>query len=198
MKLPTPTLRSNRFILRELTRSDATALFPAFSDPELMRWWSRGPFEREEELADWLVPESGWSEGRSWAVAESNDGPAIARLAATDRGPGVVEVGYLVTRAHLRRRVAQETLTRLIKHIFETERQHRIYADTDPDNEASNRLLRSLGFKQEGRLRQQWTTHIGRRDSLIWGLLADEWNGRAEARLGLLSTQSRRSASERS
>jgi RimJ/RimL family protein N-acetyltransferase len=182
MKLLTPTLRSDRFILRELTRSDATALFPAFSDPELMRWWSRGPFEREEELADWLVPESGWSKGRSWAVAESNDGPAIARLAAMDRGSGVVEVGYLVTRAHLRRGVAQETLTRLIKHIFETERKHRIYADTDPDNEASNRLLRSLGFKQEGRLRQQWTTHIGRRDSLIWGLLADEWNGRAEAR----------------
>jgi RimJ/RimL family protein N-acetyltransferase len=182
MKLPTPIMRSERFILRELTRSDVPALFPAFSDPELMRWWSRGPFESEEELANWLVPESGWSEGRSWAVAETDNGPAIARLAAMDRGPGVVEIGYLVTRAHLRRAVAKETLTRLIKHIFETERQHRIYADTDPDNEASNRLLQSLGFLCEGRLRQQWTTHIGRRDSLIWGLLADDWNGSAELR----------------
>ena len=176
MKLPTPTLKSERFILRELTGSDATSLFAAFSDPELMRWWSRGPFQSEEELVDWLVPKSGWDEGRSWAVAESDDGPAIARLAAIDRGPGLVEIGYLVTRPHLRRGVARETLARLITHIFDVERQHRIYADTDPDNEASNRLLETLGFLQEGRLRQQWTTHIGRRDSLIWGLLADEWN----------------------
>ena len=182
MKLPTPTLKSERFILRDLTRSDATALFPAFSDPELMRWWSRGPFESEKELADWLVPESGWDEGRSWAVTQSNSGPAIARLAAMDRGPGLVEIGYLVTQPHLRRGVAKETLTKLIEHIFEAEQRHRIYADTDPDNEASNRLLSSLGFIQEGRLRQQWITHIGRRDSLIWGLLADEWRESADSR----------------
>lgn len=182
MKLPTPTLKSERFILRQLNRSDATTLFPAFSDPELMRWWSRGPFGSEQELADWLVPVSGWDEGRSWSVAESNSGPAIARLAAMNRGPGLVEIGYLVTRPHLRRGVAKETLTRLIEHLFEAEQHHRVYADTDPDNGPSIRLLTSLGFLQEGRLRQQWTTHIGRRDSLIWGLLADEWNVSVEPR----------------
>ena len=68
---PTPTLTTERFVLRELTRADAPALFPSFSDPEVMRWWSRGPFVSEEELADWLVPESGWDEGRRayWLVA---------------------------------------------------------------------------------------------------------------------------------
>ncbi len=56
----------------------------------------------------------------------------------------------------------------------------RIYADTDPDNAGSNRLLEHLGFTGEGRLRAEWETHIGVRDSLIWGLLADEWRaGRA-------------------
>ena len=40
---------------------------------------------------------------------------------------------------------------------------------------ASNRLLEGLGFTLEGRLRGEWETHIGVRDSYIWGLLAAEW-----------------------
>ena len=54
-------------------------------------------------------------------------------------------------------------------------------ADTDPDNIGSNRLLERLGFKLEGHLRAEWETHIGVRDSLIWGLLAAEWNGQPSA-----------------
>jgi len=173
----TPTLRTKRLVLRELTRADAPALFPSFSDPDTMRWWSRGPFASEAELAEWLVPDGGWDEGRSWAVAETEEGPAIARLAVLDRGDGIAELGYLVARHRHGEGIAREALGALIGHLFGVERRRRIYADTDPDNLASNGLLLSLGFTLEGRLREQWTTHIGRRDSLIWGLLADEWNG---------------------
>jgi ribosomal-protein-alanine N-acetyltransferase len=175
VKPPTPTLRTPRFVLRELTRADTSALFPSFSDPDVMRWWSCGPFASEAELAEWLVPDSGWEEGRSWVVAENEAGPAIARLAALDRGDGISELGYLVIREWQGRGVARESLAALITHLFRVEERRRIYADADPDNAASNRLLESFGFTLEGRLRQHWTTHIGRRDSLIWGILADEW-----------------------
>jgi RimJ/RimL family protein N-acetyltransferase len=177
MERGTPTLRTERFVLRELTRADAPALYPSFSDPETMRWWSRGPFASEAELAEWLVPEGGWDEGRSWAVAESERGPSIARLAAIERGDGVAELGYLVTRERQGEGIAREALTALIGHLFAAGNRRRLYADTDPENTASNRLLERLGFTLEGRLREHWTTHIGRRDSLIWGLLAEEWRG---------------------
>lgn len=170
----TPTLVTARF-LRELTRADAPALFPSFADPAVMRWWSCPPFASERELADWLVPESGWEEGRSWAICESADGPAIGRLAAMDRGDGVSELGYLVVRERQGEGIARETLAALIDHLFGNEGRRRLYADVDPDNEASNRLLKGLGFTLEGRLREHWTTHIGRRDSLVWGLLDREW-----------------------
>ena len=175
MERSTPLLRTERFVLRELTRADAPALYPSFSDDEVMRWWSRGPFASEAELAEWLVPDGGWEEGRSWAVADSAEGPAIARLVAMDRGDGMTELGYLVVRERQGEGIAREALAALITHLVGIERRRRIYADTDPDNAASNRLLESLGFTLEGRLREQWTTHIGRRDSLIWGLLDKEW-----------------------
>lgn len=170
-----PLLHTQRFVLRPVVRADAATLLPSFSDPDVMRWWSRGPFTSEEELAEWLVPSGGWPGGRSWAVAESETGPAIGRLAAINRGDRISEIGYLVARERQRQGVAREAVAALVTHLF-AEGCRRIYADTDPENAASNRLLERLGFTLEGRLREQWTTHLGRRDSLIWGLLAQEWN----------------------
>jgi RimJ/RimL family protein N-acetyltransferase len=162
-------------VLRQLERSDAVALFPTFADPVSMRWWSRAPFDTEAELAEWLVPDSGWDEGRSWAIVDSGGGPAIGRIAVMDRGDDVAEIGYLISNARRREGIAREALVAVINHLIETERKRRLFADIDPDNAASNELVGSLGFTLEGRLREHATTHIGRRDSLIWGLLADEW-----------------------
>ena len=140
-----------------------------------MRWWSRGPFSGEGELGDWLVPETGWEEGRSWAIADNECSSAIGRIAAIDRGDGISELGYLVVPSRQGQGIGREALTALITHLFFSEERRRLFADVDPENAASNRLLERLGFTLEGRLRQHWTTHLGRRDSLIWGLLADEW-----------------------
>ncbi|RKF21868.1 N-acetyltransferase [Altericroceibacterium spongiae] len=173
----TPTIRTDRYILRKLVREDAAALFPSFSDDAMMRWWSCPPFVSLQALADWLVPASGWEEGRSWAIIDADDpeGLAIGRLAAMDRGDGVSEIAYLVAAERQGSGVARETLGALITHLFAAERRRRLYADVDPDNAPSNRLLETLGFTLEGRLREAWTTHLGRRDSLIWGLLDHEW-----------------------
>jgi [ribosomal protein S5]-alanine N-acetyltransferase len=171
----TPTLSTRRFILRELTRGDAAALFPGFSCPDAMKWWSRGPFGTVEELAEWLVPDGGWDEGRSWAIVETVAGPALGRLSVMDRGDAICEIGYLVSRDRQGQGVAREALAALLTHLVEVEHYRRVYADIDPDNDASNRLVERLGFTLEGRLREHWTTHLGRRDSLIWGLLANEW-----------------------
>jgi len=51
----------------------------------------------------------------------------------------------------------------------------KIFADVDPDNMASVGLLKKMGFEQEAHLREEWETHIGVRDSLIFCLLRSEW-----------------------
>ena len=170
----TPTLETDRFVLRELVRADAAALFPAFSDAETMRWWSREPFTDLAALEEYLVPEHGWG-GRSWAVTERESGAVVARVAAMSKGDGVAELGYIVCLGRGGQGIVSEALGAVIEQLFVAEGVRRIFADTDPDNAASNRVLEKLGFTLEGRLRGAWNTHIGVRDSLIWGLLAEEW-----------------------
>src|SRR3546814_9995456 len=88
----------------------------------------------------------------------------------------VTEFGYILARDHWGGGIAREAGSAVIARLF-AEGQRRVFADTDPDNTASNALLERLGFRRDGLLRAEWNTHIGVRDSVLWGLLADEWKG---------------------
>jgi RimJ/RimL family protein N-acetyltransferase len=170
-----PDILTERLRLRERTPDDAESLFPTLSDAEVMTWWSRAPFTSVEEVRESFMPEGGWSGWRAWAITRQRDDRAIGYVAAGEKRQGAVsEIGYVLERAAWGGGVAREAVSGLIGYLFASG-QRRVFADTDPDNAASNALLTRLGFTLEGRLRGEWETHIGVRDSLIWGLLAEEW-----------------------
>jgi [ribosomal protein S5]-alanine N-acetyltransferase len=169
------TFESERLAMRPQRAADAPALHEAYRDAELMRFWSSAPHATLEETAAYLSGGRGREHWRGWSVTLKGEDVAIGTLAAGFRRPGVYEIGYLLARAHWGQGYAREAVTRLLRLLFEEEGARRVFADTDPDNGASNRLLEALGFTLEGRLRDEWETHIGVRDSLIWGMLRDEW-----------------------
>lgn len=170
---PLDPIVTPRLLLRGRGPEDAAALFPLFCDPDIMTWWSRAPFDSVEELrADFAVRDQGnW---RSWTITRPTDDRAIGFVSTGERRPGVWEIGYLLGRDWQGQGFAREAVSAMISHLFEMG-QRRVFADTDPDNRASIALMERLGFTLEGRLRQEWHTHIGVRDSLIFGLLASEW-----------------------
>lgn len=67
-RLATPTLESERFILRPVVREDTSALFPTMSDPEQCRYLLDPAFTDPETLADWLC-DTEW-DGRSWSAID--------------------------------------------------------------------------------------------------------------------------------
>ena len=123
---------------------------------------------------------------RAWSTAEdvAQEADAVGRparlgfVSAGARRPGVTEIGYLLGQDAAGQGIAAEAVSAVIDRLF-AEGDRRVFADTDPDNARSIALLRRLGFTLEGRLRGEWETHIGVRDSLILGLLRDEWRGSA-------------------
>mgnify|MGYP000126754267 CR=1 FL=1 len=168
-----PTLTTNRFTLRPLQEGDEHALFPAFSNADLMRYWSRGPFADLEELKAWLFDRE-WT-GRTWVAVPQGGGDPVLRLVASAEGEQVCEIGYMIVPGHERQGIARECLSALLTHLFRKEGVHRIYADIDPRNIPSNRLVQSLGFTREAHLRDAMKTHLGWCDTWLWGMLQDEW-----------------------
>lgn len=169
----TPVLESARLRLRPRTPDDAEALHASFADPELMHWWSSGPHESLEQTRAALSRDGdGW---RAWVITLRGDDSAIGFVAVGEKRQGnVSEIGYMLARAHWGSGIAAEAVARVIDQLF-AEGQRRVFADTDPENAPSRALLEKLGFRLEGLLRQEWETHIGVRDTTLYGLLRDEW-----------------------
>ncbi|CAD0108414.1 unnamed protein product [Aureobasidium uvarum] len=140
---------------------------------ESMRFSSRAPWTDIKELRRYFAPEdtSGW---KCWAIVKAGEDEAIGFVAACEKRKGVSEIGYLVAREAQGHGYGREAVGILIDRCFAAG-QRRIVADVDPDNKPSIALLTALGFKLEGHLRAEWETHIGIRDSLIYGLLTGEW-----------------------
>ncbi|MES1975059.1 MAG: GNAT family protein [Pseudomonadota bacterium] len=173
--MDTPVIETARLRLRERTPGDAEAMYPSLSDADFMTWWSRAPFTSVEEVHESFTADAASADWRVWAITRLGDDRAIGYVAAGLKRQGdVSEIGYMLARAEWGSGVAREAVSAVIGYLFASG-QRRIFADTDPENAASNALLTRLGFTLEGRLRGEWKTHIGVRDSLIWGLLAEEW-----------------------
>ena len=164
---------SERLAMRAPDHADAPALHEAYSDPRVMRFWSSAPHASLDETVAYVTPHAN-DQWRQWAIVEKASGQAIGTLAAGERRAGVIEVGYLLSAAASGQGYAREAVSTLIDLLF-AEGARRVFADTDPENMRSIALLEDLGFKREGLLRAEWETHIGVRDSVIWGWLRDEW-----------------------
>lgn len=173
MPADTPTFASPRFVCRAIAVRDVETFWPAFSDPVRMRYWSRAPFTDRGEFAAYLLDSVA---GRSWVAEPREGGAPVFRMQASRAREGVFEIGYMLAPGHERRGIARECLGVLLSHLFERDGAHRVFADVDPRNTASNRLLETLGFTREAHLREAMKTHIGWCDTWLWGLLAEEWN----------------------
>ena len=174
-----PVLATERLILRPLRIEDAEALHPMYSDAEANTYGSHPATTTLEESRERLakgIADTAW---RAWAITLKGDDTAIGTVASYEKRQGkVTEIGYVLKRAYWGRGLVTEAVAALIDLLF-AEGQRRVFADTDPDNAASIAVLKRLGFTLEATLRAEWETHIGVRDSLIWGLLADEWKSLA-------------------
>jgi ribosomal-protein-alanine N-acetyltransferase len=172
---PMPVLTTKRLILRAIAREDAERLYPALSDETNMRYWSRGPIESVEAVRDYLSWNIDGAGVQCFAVA-IKDTPdlALGWVILMDRKAHEAEIGYMFRPDAQGQGYAREASAAVLKHGFTTRGFQRIFADADPDNTGSIRLLNALGFQHEGRLRASWETHIGIRDSLLFGKLATD------------------------
>lgn len=153
---------------------DGAALHEIFGDEESCTYMTGPAFKTVEETIAQMKEWTTGLEETSWAVCESVEGPTLGRVALIPRGREVWEAACMITPKARGKNLAARALAVVIDEAFETRGARRIFADVDPDNAASIRTFEMLGFEREGLLRGNWSTHIGERDSVIFGLLRSD------------------------
>jgi len=179
---PEYPVRSPRLSLRPLSAADTTALLAYRSRADVCRYVPFTPMDTAI-IAERL--------GTAWARTSLNDEGQNLTLGVevTDTGELVGdvvlmwhsrehrggEIGYVLNPESSGHGYATEAVRRLLGLAFDDLGLHRVIARVDARNEASARLARRLGMRQEAYLvrnewfKGEWT------DELDFALLEEEW-----------------------
>jgi ribosomal-protein-alanine N-acetyltransferase len=176
-----PGLETERLVLRELETGDAEDLLRVLSDPEVTRYYDDDPFVSVDQAKEQI---EAWREGYArralirWGLVAKDSG----RLVGTCGYYGFhslhlrASIGYELERGHWRRGLMTEALDVALCYGFGTLGLRRAQAFVMPDNLGSVALLRKLGFRNEGILREYETWGSkGFVDLCCFALLAGEY-----------------------
>ena len=175
-----PQLHGSRLCLRGPRADDADAVFALFSDPAVMRYWSRPPMsmraEAEGRIAE-FVEDFDARKALPWVIATRAHDEVIGTCTLFRFEPRHrrAEIGYALRSDHWGRGLAAEAVALALDWGFRTPGLHRVEADIDPRNAGSRKLLERLGFTSEGLLRERYFVGGETSDTELFGLLAQDW-----------------------
>ncbi|MGZ5269378.1 MAG: GNAT family N-acetyltransferase [Ramlibacter sp.] len=183
---PITSVPGDRVTVRPVHEKDLDDLFEINADQATTRFLPYQAWTTVEDGAAWLARMQALcaSGTAQQLVIERNEDRKVigtVLLFKFDEGSSRIELGYVVGRAHWRQGYAREALRAVCGHAFRQLAIRRIEAEVNPMNAPSTALLRSLGFVQEGLLRQRWVGKGLTYDTHIFGCLAHEWRGGAAA-----------------
>lgn len=175
-----PALSATRVVIRRFRHEDAEPFAAYRSHPSVARYQSWTPpvsvdvareMVAEFQRGDPTAP--GWYQ---YAISLSADGPIVGDIGVFRYDNHLqADIGFTLAAEFHGRGYATEAVGRLVQHLFTDRGLHRLSAQCDSRNVNSARLLRKLGFAQEGfrrqnsRLKGEWT------DDVLFGLLAQDW-----------------------
>jgi ribosomal-protein-alanine N-acetyltransferase len=159
--------------LRRWGAADLGCVREATTDPRIPEWTTvPAAFTAEEGLAfirrQWGRADGG--EGLSFALADAATGEAMGLivLLLEPRRPGVAETGYWVIPRARGRGNATRAVRLVSAWALGDAGLARVQALVEPENEASQRVLRAAGFQPEGVLRSYLDTGDRRADAVVF------------------------------
>lgn len=174
-------LTTGRLTLREFVADDWPAVQAYHNDPRYLRFYEQDGATPESARAFvqmFLGQQAERPRTRfQLAIALRAGGPLIGNCGIRLRAPGAPEadIGYELAPQHWGRGYASEAARAMLAFGFAELRVHRIWAQCVAENHGSANVLRKLGMRQEGRLREQEFFKGRWWDNLIFAILEHEW-----------------------
>ncbi len=175
-----PTLETTRLILRPFTLADAPDVQRHVSDRDIAAMTLNIPHPYPESGAEqWIssLPakyDAGQFAG--FAIIDRESSALAGSISLTpEPAHGRAELGYWIAKPFWGRGYATEAARAMIAFGFESLGLNKIHAAVFIKNPASDRVIRKIGMKWEGRLREhdlKWGVH---EDIDVYAILAKEW-----------------------
>jgi len=175
-----PLLTTARLQLRGITQTDSDDLYAIYSDMKTLEYWGQDPVLSPAEAWNKIKDNMQYVKGGTailWGIAlrDSNRLIGTCTIFRINRQNKNGEAGFILNRAHWGKGLMTEAMSHVLDYTFNELDFHRLEADTDPKNTASLALLKKLGFQREGYFRERWFVHGKWHDSVMLGLLRNEY-----------------------
>jgi len=178
-------LLTPRLLLRDFEEGDWRATHPYESDPEVVRYQSHG-VRTPEESRDYILQVAELSRQLprrvyDLAVVSRAENRLIGRcgMRYTDVPTREGTLWFILERASWGQGYITEAAQALMDFSFGTLGMHRMFADCDPRNPGSYRVMEKLGMRREAHFRENAFIKGEWCDSYIYAQLDHEWRARA-------------------
>ena len=174
-------LVTKRLRLREYQISDIEDILAYEADPEVLRYvcWDVATRESLYTELSWHIEQQSALSRRFFhlaiALRPARKAIGFCGLELISKRNREAELGYALHRSYWGRGFMTEATTAWLNHGFQSLNLHRIFAEVNPANAGSIRVLQKLGMRYEGTYKQQKWCRDHWRDVAVYAILADEW-----------------------
>jgi RimJ/RimL family protein N-acetyltransferase len=174
------SLQGEKVYLRPPSTEDTSLLFDWLNDPEVISPFDRFEVESFRSMEEAIHRSSEDPQSlapRFLIIRRKGDVPiGVVGYFKSNTALDTIDVWYVVTVEGERGRgYGHEAVRLLVDYLFAHFRVERVGATSDIDNPASRALVRSLGFREEGKLRRALFHHGEVHDVVVYGITRSEW-----------------------
>lgn len=174
---PYPILTTDRMLLRAIDLMDAPQLLRLRSEPQTMKYLDKQPLQslaEAELLIEKISEDIANNNGITWAMALKEQPTLLIGTIGFWRlmkNHYRAEIGYMLLPEYCKKGLMKEAADAVIDYGFTHMNLHSIEANINPANDASEALLKNLGFIKEAYFKENFYFNGHFLDSAIYSLI---------------------------
>lgn len=158
MQETSPTFVTDRLLLGKVVREDKEFIFQGLSHPEIIKYYgvNYSTFEETEEQMIWYENLEKSGSGLWWSIRLKDNNAFCGAVGFNDYNEThqKAEIGFWLFPEFWGKGIIKESAERVIDFLFSEKQIHRIEAFVEAENQNSEKVLRKLGFRQEGIMKE--------------------------------------------
>ena len=169
----------DRIILRKLRMSDADDIYEYCKDQAVSRYTQHMPYPYKRKYAAQFIKDCAkkWKQKEAYTYGIEYNGKIIGSVGITIKPGNIAEMGYSLNKSYWRQGLTTEAAKLLLREAFKKLKLHKIYATHHPENPASGKVMKKIGMKYEGLLREHVFAKGKYLDLVQYGILRREYKG---------------------